>query len=51
LDVLLPDFSGVEVCRQIKADPALSDVFVVLISGVAIDTRFRFAEGGLDRHR
>jgi PAS domain S-box-containing protein len=35
LDVMLPDLSGMEVCRQIKAEPALTDVFVVLASGVA----------------
>jgi PAS domain S-box-containing protein len=35
LDVILPDLSGIEVCRQIKAEPALSDVFVVLVSGAA----------------
>jgi len=35
LDVILPDLSGMEVCRQIKADPALLDVFVVLNSGGA----------------
>jgi PAS domain S-box-containing protein len=35
LDVRLPDISGVEVCRQIKANPALKDVFVVLCSGEA----------------
>jgi signal transduction histidine kinase len=33
LDVVLPDLSGYDVCRTIKADPALVDVFVVLISG------------------
>lgn len=36
LDVELQDVRGTEVCRQIKADPALADVFVVLISGMAI---------------
>src|ERR1035441_4149589 len=35
-DVMLPDLSGIEVCRQIKADAALTDVFVVLISGEAV---------------
>jgi PAS domain S-box-containing protein len=36
LDVVLPDMSGIEVCRQIKGDTALRDVFVILISGQAI---------------
>ncbi len=35
LDVVLPDLSGIEVCRQIKGDAALHDVFVVLCSGNA----------------
>ena len=35
LDVVLPDLSGIEVCRRIKANPALLDVFVVLFSGEA----------------
>jgi hypothetical protein len=33
LGVTLPDASGVEVCRQIKADPELAASFVVNISG------------------
>jgi PAS domain S-box-containing protein len=35
LDVGLPDMSGVEVCRQIKGDPRLRDVFVAFCSGEA----------------
>jgi PAS domain S-box-containing protein len=35
LDVALPDLSGLEVCRQIKANPDLAGVFVILISGEA----------------
>jgi PAS domain S-box-containing protein len=35
LDVVMPDLNGIEVCRQVKADPLLADVFVVLVSGQA----------------
>jgi len=34
LDVVLPDFSGLEVIRQIRADPALVGVSVVLLSSM-----------------
>jgi signal transduction histidine kinase len=46
LDVVLPDIDGVEVCRQIKADPALSNSFVVLFSG--IKTASEEKAGGLE---
>lgn len=36
LDVILPDVNGIEVCRQIKSDAAIQDVFVVLCSGYAM---------------
>ncbi len=32
LDVVLPDISGIEVCRIIKADPAHRDLFVIFFS-------------------
>ncbi len=32
LDVNLPDIPGSEVCQRIKADPALRDIFVVMLS-------------------
>ena len=35
LDVMLPDLNGIDICRQIKADAALLDIFVVLVSGKA----------------
>ena len=36
LDVIMPDISGIEVCRSIKTDPELVDVFVILASGEAL---------------
>ena len=35
LDVRLPDIGGAEVCRQIKGNPELKDVFIALCSGEA----------------
>lgn len=52
LDVVLPDLSGVEVCRQIKTDPALDGIFVILISGHRTDAEsLAFGlEGGADEY-
>lgn len=44
LDVMLPDLSGLDVCKQIKNDPELSSTFVILVSGVRISPDYR-AEG------
>ncbi|HEX2964553.1 MAG TPA: response regulator [Syntrophorhabdaceae bacterium] len=44
LDVILPDISGVRVCREIKADKELSDIFVILASGIQISSENQ-AEG------
>ncbi|OPX97745.1 MAG: Signal transduction histidine-protein kinase/phosphatase DegS [Syntrophorhabdus sp. PtaB.Bin006] len=41
LDVVLPDISGTEVCRQIKEYQDLKNVFVILSSGVAISSEFQ----------
>jgi two-component system, OmpR family, phosphate regulon response regulator PhoB len=35
LDAVLPDGSGHELCRQVKARPELSETFVILLSPVA----------------
>jgi response regulator RpfG family c-di-GMP phosphodiesterase len=38
LDVMLPDTSGIEVCRQIKADPESGRTFVILASGIQVSS-------------
>jgi DNA-binding response OmpR family regulator/two-component sensor histidine kinase len=50
LDVMLPDVSGVELCRQIKADPELAASFVVNISGLENDAEIEaeMLESGAD---
>ena len=47
LDIVLPDVSGVEVCRQIKSDPALSRLFVIHVSGheATFDPAFSLVSG------
>jgi PAS domain S-box-containing protein len=52
LDVGLPDLDGIEVCRQIKADAALSDVFVILFSGDATSAarKVEGLAGGADEY-
>lgn len=38
-DVVLPDLSGVQICREVRADPTLDGIFVVLAT--ALDRRQR----------
>lgn len=41
LDVVLPDMSGTEVCRQIKSSPDLENTFVILTSGIHISSEWQ----------
>ncbi|MHC5543282.1 response regulator transcription factor, partial [Singulisphaera rosea] len=50
LDVKLPDISGFEVCRRIKADPATATIPVLHLSTtfVEIEDKVHGLEGGAD---
>jgi CheY-like chemotaxis protein len=49
LDVHLPDINGLEVCRQIKSDPATSQIKVVQVSAsVRAPLDHCLEEGGAD---
>ena len=50
LDVKLPDVSGFEVCRRIKADPATASIPVLHLSTtfVDLDDKVQGLEGGAD---
>ena len=34
LDVMMPDINGLQLLRQLKADPALSDLPIIMISAM-----------------
>jgi two-component system phosphate regulon response regulator PhoB len=50
LDVMLPDYSGLEICRQIKADPVFQHTPVIMVSarGEEIDRVMGFEVGADD---
>jgi PAS domain S-box-containing protein len=50
LDVVLPDTSGLDICRTIKTDPDLADIFVILLSSMKIssDQQAEGIESGAD---
>src|SRR5262245_29847724 len=50
LDVNLPDMSGFEVCRRLKAEPATASVSVVHLSSTCVNPghKVRGLEGGAD---
>lgn len=51
LDIMLPRKNGYEVCAEVKSDPALADVHIVMLSakGQQID-RERGMLGGADEY-
>jgi len=44
LDVILPDYSGLELCRQIKGNPECIGIKIILVSGMEISPA-QVAEG------
>jgi len=44
LDVMLPDSSGIEVCRALKADPSTADVTIVMLTAKAQSADLEEAE-------
>lgn len=50
LDVCLPDMDGYEVCRRLKADPALQDIEVIFVTvkGTQADISRGYALGAAD---
>jgi len=38
LDVVMPDLDGITLCRQIKSDPELRNVYVILMSSLKTET-------------
>lgn len=52
LDVNLPDISGTEVCRRLKADPRTANIRVIQITGAWMSDKDREAgmESGADAY-
>jgi CheY-like chemotaxis protein len=49
LDVSMPGMDGIEVCRQIKGDPALRATTVVMLTAQSqAETRRRATQAGAD---
>jgi len=38
LDVILPDMTGLEICKKIKEDPELKGPFIILFSGIQVSS-------------
>ncbi|HSE99200.1 MAG TPA: response regulator [Blastocatellia bacterium] len=44
MDVVLPDINGIELCRRIRTDPELAQIFIIQVSGHQTSSD-HFAEG------
>src|SRR5271155_3771889 len=49
LDVVMPELNGFEVCRRIKADPAIAHIPVIMVTALSdVDDLVRGFEAGAD---
>src|SRR5271169_2696168 len=49
LDVVMPELNGFEVCRRIKADPAIANIPVIMVTALSdVDDLVRGFEAGAD---
>jgi two-component system, cell cycle response regulator len=49
LDVVMPELNGFEVCRQIKADPTMADIPVIMVTALSdVDDLVRGFDAGAD---
>ena len=37
LDIILPDASGIDICKELKADPELNKIVVIVITALSAD--------------
>ena len=44
LDVMLPDLSGIDICRELKRDPSMSSTTIVMLTAKAQNSDFGEAE-------
>ncbi len=51
LDVMMPGKSGIEVCREIKSDPDLRDIYVVMLTAKGEETEIKdMFDSGADEY-
>jgi two-component system cell cycle sensor histidine kinase/response regulator CckA len=48
LDLIMPGIGGDKLCRMIRKNPKLKDIYVVIVSAVAAEERVNFSEYGAD---
>ncbi len=50
LDIILPDMNGVKICRQLKMEPAMQDIPVIMVTAKQDDQTLKeaFSAGAMD---